>query len=357
MSVALGELAVRFGCELRGDPDVRIESVAALGAAGPGTLSFLANPKLAAQLAGTRASAVVLDARSAAACPAAVLISPNPHALFARIAAVLHPEPPLQPGIHASAVVDPSARIAASAEVGPYAVIGPGASIGERCLIGPMCLIGPQAHIGPDSRLIARVTLGERVSLGERVLIHAGAVLGADGFGYARDGVRWLKVPQVGSVRVGDDVEIGANTTIDRGAIDDTLIAEGVKLDNQIQLGHNVQIGAHTAIAGCTGISGSTRIGARCMIAGGCGIAGHLVICDDVVLTGMAMVTGSINQPGVYSSGLPIEPMRRWKRVVARFKLLADREARPAGGAPTGAARTDASSDTDSDHPQETDDD
>jgi UDP-3-O-[3-hydroxymyristoyl] glucosamine N-acyltransferase len=326
MSLALGELAVRFGCELRGDPDVRVEAIAALGAAGPGTLSFLANPRLSSQLAQTRASAVVLDARSASACPVPALIGSNPHALFARIATLLYPDPRPRPGIHASAVIDSTARIDATSEVGPHAVIGPGADIGPRCIVGPGCLIGPEVRIGADCRLVARVTLVERVRLGARVLIHPGAVLGADGFGYARDGVHWLKVPQIGAVVVGDDVEIGANTTIDRGAIDDTVIAEGVKLDNQIQIGHNVQIGAHTAIAGCTGVSGSTRIGARCMIAGACGIAGHLVICDDVVITGFAMVSGSISKPGVYSSGIPIEPMRRWKRVVSRLKLLADRD-------------------------------
>ena len=326
MSVALGELAVRFGCELHGDPDVRIEAVAALASAGPGTLSFLSNPKLSSQLAQTRASAVVVDARNAAASPVPVLISSNPHALFARIAAVLYPEPPPRPGIHATAVVDPAASIDPSSEIGAYVVVGRGATIGPRCLIGPASLIGVEAVIGSDCRLVARVTLGERVRLSARVLIHPGAVLGADGFGYAREGERWLKVPQIGTVVIGEDVEIGANTTIDRGAIDDTVIAEGVTLDNQIQIGHNVQIGAHTAIAGCTGVSGSTRIGARCMIAGACGIAGHLVICDDVVITGFAMVSGSISKPGVYSSGIPIEPMRRWKRVVSRLKLLADRD-------------------------------
>lgn len=328
MSIALGELAVRFGCELRGDPEVRIQAVASLSSAGPGTLSFLSNPKLASQLLHTRAAAVVVDARSAANCPAAALISPNPHALFARIASLLYPEPAPTPGIHPSAVVDPEARIDASSEIGAHAVIGAGAVIGARCLIGPACLIGPQASIGADCRLVARVTVAQRSQLGERVLIHAGAVIGADGFGYAREGERWLKVPQIGAVRIGDDVEIGANTTIDRGAIDDTVLAEGVKLDNQIQVGHNVQIGAHTAIAACTGISGSTRIGARCMIGGGCGFAGHIVIADDVVITGMAMVSHSISEPGVYSNGIPIEPARRWRRVVARLKLLADRDAR-----------------------------
>jgi UDP-3-O-[3-hydroxymyristoyl] glucosamine N-acyltransferase len=345
MSIALGELAVRFGCELRGDPDVRIDSVAPLSSAAPGTLSFLSNPKLAPQLAHTRASAVVLDARSAASCPTPSLISSNPHALFARIAAVLHPEPPLTPGIHRSAVVDPLAQVDASAEVGAHAVIGAGAVIGARCLIGPACLIGAQVQIGADSRMVARVTLMPGVRLGARVLIHPGAVIGADGFGYARDGASWLKVPQIGAVSIADDVEIGANTTIDRGAIDDTVIAEGVKLDNQIQVGHNVQIGAHTAIAACTGISGSTRIGARCMIGGGCGFAGHIVICDDVVITGMAMVSHSIGTPGVYSNGIPIEPARRWRRVVARLKLLADRDARPGERQPP-----------ESDNPQDQDD-
>jgi len=307
--------------------------VAPLSSAGPGTLSFLSNPKLASQLQHTRASAVVLDPRSAAACPAPALLSPNPHALFARIAGLLYPQAPLSPGIHASAVVDRSAQIDATAEIGAHAVIGAHAMIAARCLIGPACLIGAEAHIGPDSRLAARVTIAQRVQLGARVLLHPGAVIGADGFGYAREGANWLKVPQIGSVRIGDDVEIGANTTVDRGAIDDTVIAEGAKLDNQIQIGHNVQIGAHTAIAACTGISGSTRIGARCMIGGGCGFAGHIVICDDVVITGMAMVSHSISEPGVYSNGIPIEPARRWRRVVARLKLLADRDART--GKPT----------------------
>jgi UDP-3-O-[3-hydroxymyristoyl] glucosamine N-acyltransferase len=327
MSIALGELAVRFGCELRGDPDVQIEAVAPLGTAGPGTLSFLANPKLLPQLKHTHASAVVLEARHVDDSPTAALISRNPHALYARIASCLYPEAPLRPGAHPSALIDARAQIDPSAQIDAYCLIAEGVQIGARCRIGPACLIGPHARLEPDCHLVARVTLGERVQLGARSLIHAGAVIGSDGFGYAREGAAWLKVPQVGSVRIGSDVEIGANTTIDRGAIDDTLIGDGVKLDNQIQIGHNVQIGAHTAIAGCTGIAGSTRIGARCMIGGQCGIAGHLVIGDDVVITGMAMVTGSIQQPGVYSSGIPLEPARRWRRVVAQLKRMADREA------------------------------
>jgi UDP-3-O-[3-hydroxymyristoyl] glucosamine N-acyltransferase len=329
MGITLGELAVRFGCELRGDPQLRIERVAALGSAGPGELSFLANPKLVTQLAQTRATAVVVDERGAAACATAILVSRNPHALFARIATLLHPAPPLQPGVHPLAVIDPRAQLDPSAEIGPLCVIGAEAIIGPRCFIGAGCLIGAGVRVGADSRLSPRVTLLQGVQIAERVLIHAGAVIGADGFGYAREGAQWLKVPQIGGVRIGADVEIGANTTIDRGAIDDTVIEEGVKLDNQIQVGHNVRIGAHTAIAACTGISGSVHIGARCMIGGLVGFAGHIEICDDTVITAMSGVSHSIDQPGMYSGLIPAEPVRRWRRIVGRLKLLADRTTPP----------------------------
>ena len=328
MGIALGELAVRFGCELSGDPDVVVDHVAPLLSAGPGALSFLANPRLASQLAATRAAAVVLEPRSAAACPVTALITSNPHALFARIAGLIHPLAPLRPGIHPTAIIDARARVDATSEIGAYAIIAAEAVVGPRCLIGPACLIAEGVRIGADCRLVGRVTLEHGVLLGARVLIHAGAVIGADGFGLAREAGRWLKVPQIGSVRIGDDVEIGANTTIDRGAMDDTVIGEGVKLDNQIQVGHNVQIGAHTAIAACTGISGSVHIGARCMIGGGAGLAGHIEICDDVVLTGMSMVPHSITRPGVYSSVIPVEPLRRWWRIVTKMKALAGRERR-----------------------------
>ncbi|HEY1726676.1 MAG TPA: UDP-3-O-(3-hydroxymyristoyl)glucosamine N-acyltransferase [Steroidobacteraceae bacterium] len=329
MGIALGELAVRFGCELAGDPATLVDHVAPLQSAGAGALSFLANPRLASQLAATRASAVVLESSLASASPVAALIASNPHALFARIATLIYPLAPLQPGIHPSAIVDAQAQVPDSCEVGPYAVIAAGAHIGPRCLIGPACHIGPDVRLGADCRLLGRVTLEHAVLLGERVLVHAGAVIGSDGFGLARERGRWLKVPQVGTVRIGDDVEIGANTTIDRGAMEDTVIAEGVKLDNQIQIGHNVQIGAHTAIAACTGVSGSVRIGARCMIAGACGLAGHLEICDDVVLTGMSMVAHSVTKPGVYTSVIPVEPIRRWWRVLTTLKRMAERERRP----------------------------
>jgi UDP-3-O-[3-hydroxymyristoyl] glucosamine N-acyltransferase len=327
MSVAIGELAVRFGCALRGDPQLQVDHVAPLGTADDRAVSFLANPRLASQLAGTRAGAVVLEPASAAHCPVAALIIRNPHVVFARIAALLHPLPVPVPGTHPSAVVEPGASVDPSAEIGALTVVAAGAQIGPRCRIGPGCSIGGQVRLGADGRLGAHVTLEAHVRIGARALIHAGAVIGADGFGLAReDDGRWLKVPQVGGVLIGDDVEIGANTTIDRGAIEDTVIGDGVKLDNLIQVGHNVHIGAHTAVAACTGISGSTRIGARCMIGGGVGFAGHIEICDDVVIAGMSTVTHAIRQPGTYGSLIPAEPMRHWKRAVARLKQLAERD-------------------------------
>ncbi|HEX4051703.1 MAG TPA: UDP-3-O-(3-hydroxymyristoyl)glucosamine N-acyltransferase [Steroidobacteraceae bacterium] len=326
MSLALGELAVRFGCALRGDPDRRVDHIAPLGAADPTALSFLANARLSAQLPATRAGAVVLAPASAELCPVPALISSDPHPLFARIAVLLHPAPPPVPGIHASAIVDTTAEVHPSAEIGAYCVVGVHARIGPRCQVGPGCMLGGHVQLGEDTRLMANVTLAHGVRIGRRVLIHPGAVIGADGFGFAREQGRWLKVPQIGAVLVGDDAEIGANTTVDRGAMQDTVIGEGVKLDNLIQIGHNVQIGAHTAIAGCTGVGGSTRIGERCMIGGGVGITGHIEICDDVVIAGRTTVSGSIRQPGAYASLWSAEPLRQWKRIVARLKLLAQRE-------------------------------
>lgn len=322
MTSSLGELAVRFGCTLKGDPDIRVARVAALENAGADALTFLANPKYRRFLRDTRAGAVVLEAKFADECPVPALISKNPYATYARIAALLHPDPVVQPGVHDTAVVDPSARIDATASIGARVVIGARVTIGARAAIGPGSVILEDASVGADTRLAASVTLCRAVVIGERCLLHPGAVIGADGFGLAPDEGRWLKVPQVGSVRIGNDVEVGACTTIDRGAIEDTVIADGVKLDNQIQIGHNVQIGAHTAIAGCTGISGSTTIGSRCMIGGMVGIAGHLTICDDVVLTGKSFVSSSIHKPGYYSSGIPVDGAARFRKNAARFHHL-----------------------------------
>ncbi len=294
--------------------------MATLSHAGAGSLSFLANPRYRKQMEATRATAVLVEPKDAADCPVAALIDPNPYLAYARIAELLHPQPPAPVGIHATAVVSPDARVASSASVGPLAVIEGGAHIGERVIVGAGCVVQRGASIGDDSRLMPKVSLYDGVRIGKRCILHAGAVVGADGFGFAPDAGTWVKVPQVGSVQIGDDVEIGANTTIDRGAIEDTVVEDGVKLDNQIQVGHNVTIGAHSAIAGCVGISGSSTIGRRCMIGGGVGIAGHLTIADDVVLTGFTLVTASIKQPGSYSSGMPAVESRMWRRMVAHLR-------------------------------------
>ena len=331
MSQTLGQLAVRFGCELRGDPSTTVSSVATLAAAGAGQLAFLANRRYAVHLATTQASAVILDEASAAGCPVAALVCPEPYAAYARIAALLHPPPAALPGIHPSAVVDPRAQVDASASIGACSFIGPGAQIGARSLVGPGCIIEADVTVAEDVQLIARVTLCRGISIGARTVVQPGAVIGGDGFGFALERGSWVKVPQVGSVRIGSDVEIGSNTTIDRGAIEDTVLEDDVRVDNLVQIGHNVRIGAHTAIAGCAGISGSATIGARCQIGGAVGIVGHLTICDDVAITGLSMVSRSIGEPGVYGSGIPVEKVEVWRRIIGRLKRLEPQEKRLRG--------------------------
>jgi len=321
-TASLGELAVRFGCTLQGDPDVRITHVATLERADPQSLTFLANPRYRRYLGQTKAGAVVLDAQFAAECPVPALIAKNPYATYARIATLLHPPPPVTPGRHPTAVIDSTAVIDPTAAIGPLAVIGARTRIGTRCAIGPGCVVLDDVTIGADTRLVASVTLCSSVVIGERCVLNPGVVIGGDGFGFAPDADGLVKVPQIGGVRIGNDVEVGASTTIDRGTIEDTLIEDGVKLDNQIQIGHNVRIGAHTVVAGCTGISGSTTIGARCMIAGMVGIAGHLSICDDVVVTGRSFVNSSIRKPGYYSGGITVDESTRFRKNAARFHRL-----------------------------------
>ncbi|MGE4071397.1 MAG: UDP-3-O-(3-hydroxymyristoyl)glucosamine N-acyltransferase [Lysobacterales bacterium] len=318
----LSELAETFGLTLHGAGETLIAGVGTLESARVDQLSFLANPKYRSQLRDTTAAAVVASAEAVEGAPCPVLVSRNPYADFARIAALFEPQPARPPGIHSSAVVSPDAKIDASAHIGPFAFIAAGASIGAGAVIGSHCSIGEDCQVGPGCHLVARVTLVTRVRLGARVLIHPGAVLGADGFGLAMDQGRWLKVPQLGGVIVGDDCEIGANTTIDRGALGDTVIEEDVRLDNQIQIAHNVRIGAHSAMAGCSAVAGSARIGRYCLIGGGAGVLGHLEICDRVTITAMSLVTHSIREPGEYSSGTPLMDNRDWRRSAVRFKQL-----------------------------------
>jgi UDP-3-O-[3-hydroxymyristoyl] glucosamine N-acyltransferase len=322
MAVSLGELAVRFGCELRGSPDTLVERIGTLANADSHSVAYLSESRNRRELALTRAAVVVLQRAAADACPTSALICSNPRATFARITSLLHPAREHLPGVHPSAIVSSTARVDSSAHIGALSIVGDRAVVGARVYVGQRCVVEEDVTLDEDVRLVASVTLCHGVTIGARTVIQPGVVIGGDGFGFAPEQGKWVKVPQVGSVRIGADVEIGANTTIDRGAIEDTVVEEGVKLDNQIQLGHNVRVGAHTVIAGCTGISGSTVIGRHCIIGGACGIAGHLTIGDGVVITGFGMVSRSLAGPGVYSSGLPITESKTWRRQVARVRNL-----------------------------------
>lgn len=322
--LSLRALAELLECELRGDPDCRIHSVAPLQVAGVGQISFLANPRYRSYLDATAAGAVILRPADAEGYPGNVLLVKDPYLAYARVAEALYPPPPTAAGIHPTAVVDSAAEVDATAAVGPHCVVEAGVRLAAGVVVGAGCFIGRDTVLGAGTRLMANVTLYHDTRIGSRVLIHSGAVIGGDGFGFANENGRWVKIPQLGRVIIGDDVEVGANTTIDRGALEDTVIEEGVKLDNLIMVAHNVQIGAHSAAAGCVGIAGSARIGRHCTLAGGVGIVGHLEIADNVHVTGMSMVTHSLTEPGVYSSGTPLMDNRDWRKSSVRFKQLDD---------------------------------
>jgi UDP-3-O-[3-hydroxymyristoyl] glucosamine N-acyltransferase len=331
LSHTAAALAERFGLSVRGDGERRVDGVATLARAGDAQLAFLANPRYRSQLADSGAAVVVMREEDAEGYAGTALIARDPYVAFAKIAALFDHRPAITAGIHPSAAIDPSAEISTDASIGPFVSIGPRSRVDAGASIGPGCVIGEDCVVGEGCELVARVTLVRRVRLGRRVLIHPGAVLGADGFGLAMEHGHWLKVPQLGGVAIGDDCEIGANTTIDRGALDDTVLEEDVRLDNQIQIGHNVRIGAHSAMAGCSAVAGSATIGRYCLIGGGAGVLGHLQVCDRVVVTAMSLVTGSIREPGEYSSGTPLMDNRSWRRSAARFKQL-DALAKQVGG-------------------------
>jgi len=320
--VRLADLAERFGGEVIGRGDTVIRRVATLRSAQTGDLSFFSHGKYRDELAATGASAVIVGAPERDATDLPRIVCADPYLLFAKVARLFHAEVPVVAGVHPSAVVAPGAQLAPDAAVGPNCVISDGARIGAGVALGPGCVIGAGVAIGAGSRLHAGVTIYADCEIGDRAVLHSGVVIGADGFGFALDGGRWLKIPQSGRVRTGVDVEIGANTTIDRGALDDTVIGDGVKLDNQIQVGHNVTIGEHTAIAGCVGIAGSTRIGRHCMIGGAAMIGGHLTIADRVLIAGGTVVTKSIEVAGTYVSVIPATPSREWRRTVAMLRNL-----------------------------------
>lgn len=323
-SYSLGEISEKIHARLKGDPQCRIDRAEPLHIAKAGAISFLANVRYRSFLTNTQASAVILRAEDAQNCQVNALITSNPELAFARLLNFLYPGPPTASGIHASAVIGENCQIDPAASVGPHCVIGDRVQIGAHTVIGAGSVIGEDSRIGEYCRIYSRVTLYHGIRLGDRVIIHSGAVIGADGFGLAHDGQQWIKIPQIGRVIVGDDVEIGANTTIDRGALQDTVIGQGVKIDNLVQIGHNVKIGDHTAMAGCVGIAGSTEIGRHCMIGGSASISGHLEIADGVILTGTSAVGQSISEPGVYSSGIGVQKNSLWRRNTLRFHQLDD---------------------------------
>lgn len=324
MSVAyrLSEIAAKFGGRVLGDTEVCIAQIATLEAAQPDQISFLTNSKYRSKLASTRAGAVILAEADADTTDLPRIVSDNPYAYFARVSALLNPLPEVNPGVHPSAVVDRGARIDRSASVAATAVIGAGATIGAHSVIGEGCSIGANVVIGSRARLYPRVVIYHDCVIGDDLIAHSGVVIGADGFGIAMDQGRWVKIPQIGRVVIGNDVEIGANTTIDRGALDDTVIEDGVKLDNQIQVAHNVRIGAHTAIAGCVGIAGSASIGSYCRIGGSAGILGHLTIADHVEIAAFSLIGKSIREAGSYAAIFPFSKTEDWRKNTVHLRHL-----------------------------------
>ncbi|MDY7578700.1 UDP-3-O-(3-hydroxymyristoyl)glucosamine N-acyltransferase [Herbaspirillum sp. RTI4] len=328
MSIRLGELVERLGGQLTGDADIEVTGIAPLDTANASHITFLSNSKFRAQAAQTQAAALILSAADAAVIQpdyhGACIIASNPYAYFARSAQlfVTLSEPAAVPGVHPSAIISDSAHVASSATIGPHVVVEANASIGEHAIIGAGSFIGRDARIGDGTRFHPRVTFYAACVIGQRGIVHSGAVIGADGFGFANDGGEWVKIPQVGRVLIGDDVEIGANTTIDRGALADTVIEEGVKLDNQIQIAHNCHIGAHTAIAACAGIAGSATIGKYCSIGGAAMIHGHITIGDRVHVSAGTLAMRSIPEAGQYTGFYPVTKHGEWEKSAALVRNL-----------------------------------
>lgn len=318
----LGELAEFLGARLVGDPAAGVTALAAIQSAEPGTLSFVSNPKYQSFLAETRATAVILQESLLPRCPCNALVVDNPYVAYAKVSHLFSQAPRYEPGVHPTAVVEAGASVAADAHVGPYAVIERGAVIGAGVVVGAHCFVGAGTMVGAHSHLWPNVTIYHGVKIGQRTIIHAGVVIGADGFGFAPDRGKWQKIAQVGGVVIGDDVEIGPLTTIDRGAIGDTVLGNGVILDDQVHIAHNVSVGDYTAMAGKSGISGSSKVGKHCLISGMSGLVGHIEVCDNVQISGMTTVAKSITEPGVYTSGTGMEPHASWAKNAARFRQL-----------------------------------
>ncbi len=328
MGTRLGELVERFGGQLVGNPDLEVQGIAPLDSAGDSHISFLSNSKLRALAAQSQAAALIVapldDATVAATYEGARIVTTNPYAYFARAAqyfASLDEIVPA-PGVHPSAVVDPSAEIDPSAHIGPHATVEAGAKIGAGVIIDAGCFVGRGAEIGEGTRLFANVTFHAACRIGRRGILHSGAVIGTDGFGFAKENGVYIKIPQTGRVLLGDDVDVGANTTIDRGALADTVIEDGVKLDNQIQIGHNCHIGANTAMAGCVGVAGSAKIGRNCTFGGAAMVLGHLEIADNVHISSGSMVSRSVLEPGQYTGFYPLAKNAEWEKSAAIVRNL-----------------------------------
>lgn len=317
----LDDIVTRLGGSLEGDGSVLVSQVGSLASAGVGQIAFLSNPKYRQQLQTTRAAAIILSPQFAGDTPLPRIVHQNPYVYYARVVALLNPAQGRPKGAHPSAVLH--SEIPTSASIGEHVVVGKGVFLGENVTIHPGCVIGDGVSIGDDSLLYPNVVVYPACVIGQRAIIQAGAVIGSDGFGFAKEGEHWVKIPQIGRVIIGDDVEIGANTSIDRGALDDTIIGNDVKLDNQIQIAHNVTVGDHTAMAGCVGIAGSTKIGRRCTIGGAGMIVGHLELADDVHISAGTMVTKSLRKPGQYTSIFPLEAHEEWLHNAAQIKRLA----------------------------------
>jgi UDP-3-O-[3-hydroxymyristoyl] glucosamine N-acyltransferase len=320
----LGEIAQRLNARLEGDASTPVTGVSSLESPQPSTIGFLTHSRYRKQLQGTTAAAIILREEDLAHCPVAALVCENPYATYARLTALFAPGAEMAGTIHPSAEIHEEAQLAEGVSVGAHAMIGAAAVLGPGVRIGSGCVIEQGVHIAESSQLHPNVTVYHDCVIGRNANIHSGAVIGSDGFGFANEAGRWIKIHQLGRVVIGDDVEVGANTSIDRGAIEDTVIGNNVIIDNQVQVAHNVRIGDHTAIAGCVGIAGSAVIGKHCALGGGAGILGHLEIADGVTVTAMSLVTNSIKQAGVYSAGTPLEPKAQWQKNYVRFKQLDD---------------------------------
>jgi len=318
---SLADIVARFGGKVLGDAQTAVSQIATLEKAGQGHIAFLANAKYRKQLDDSRASAVILGVAVAELTQRPRIVAANPYSYFAKLSAFLNPLREYASGIHPRAVIDPGAHVSPDAHIGANVWVGEGARIGARCVVMAGCTVGEHVTLGEQVRLYPNVSVYHGCSLGDHVIVHSGAVIGSDGFGIAMEEGRWLKIPQIGRVVIGDHVEIGANTTIDRGALDDTVIEEGVKLDNQIQIAHNVRIGAHTAIAGCVGIAGSARIGRHCRIGGGAIILGHLQVADEVEVSAGTVITKSVEK-GSYTGTYPFSDNHTWRRNAAQLRHL-----------------------------------